>query len=323
MKKKLLLGLLVFVALFTITGCDSKKSNKWEYSKEDFDSFNNAFSDKALNQEDSDIDIIYVHDIKLNDNINKDDVLIFNYDELEEDLDYENKYVSYELIKKYQINVEKIDISSDDDTLRVYFYGEDDLFINYGVLISKDVTKDQKYIITKTQKEYLGNDEDYNGMENLTFAPLFSYLDAHGISMEQIIEDGVVTETIAEKIANNENVKLSNVGNLISYLGCNVEDVIKFEKSGVHEVAHKIDWNTDTVKKQDYESNGQITFNPLRTYLKEHDMSVNSLVKDNVITPTESVRFMANYDFKTRMVNHLCNYLQTDVSNIIQFVKYN
>lgn len=323
MKKKLLLVLLVFVALFTITGCDSKKSNKWEYSKEDFDSFNNAFSDKALNQEDSDIDIIYVHDIRLNDNINKDDVLIFNYDELEEDLDYENKYVSYELIKKYQINVEKIDISSDDDTLRVYFYGEDDLLINYGVLISKDVTKDQKYIITKTQKEYLGNDEDYSGMENLTFAPLFSYLDAHGISMEQIIEDGVVTETIAEKIANNENVKLSNVGNLISYLGCNVEDVIKFEKSGVHEVAHEIDWNTDTVKKQDYESNGKITFNPLRTYLKEHDMSMNSLVKDNVITPTESVRFMGNYDFKTRMVNHLCNYLQTDVSNIIQFVKYN
>ena len=323
MKKKLLLGLLVFVALFTITGCDSKKSNKWEYSKEDFDSFNNAFSDKALNQEDSDIDIIYVHDIKLNDNINKDDVLIFNYDNLEQDIDYENKYVSYDLIKKYQIDVDKIDITSDPETLRVYFYGEDDLFINYGVLINKDATKDQKYIITKTQKEYLGNDEDYSGMENLTFAPLFSYLDAHGISMEQIIEDGVVTETIAEKIANNENVKLSNVGNLISYLGCNVEDVIKFEKSGVHEVAHEIDWNTDTVKKQDYESNGKITFNPLRTYLKEHDMLMNSLVKDNVITPTESVRFMANYDFKTRMVNHLCNYLQTDVSNIIQFVKYN
>ena len=48
-----------------------------------------------------------------------------------------------------------------------------------------------------------GTNNDYDGLENITFAPLFQYLDAHGISMEQIIEDGVITETIAEMFANN------------------------------------------------------------------------------------------------------------------------
>ncbi|MBR1936758.1 MAG: hypothetical protein IJ842_03585 [Bacilli bacterium] len=322
MKRKLVLVLLVFVVLFTITGCGSKTSSKWEYSKEDFASFSDVFSDKALNQEDSDIDIIYVHDIKLSDNISKEDILVFNYDDLEEDLDYENKYVSYELIKKYQINVEKIDIKSEPGTLRVYFYGEDDLFINYGVLINKDVSKDQKYIITKTQKEYLGNDEDYDGLENITFAPLFQYLDAHGISMEQIIEDGVITETIAEMFANNDNMKLSNVSNLISYLGCDVKDVMKYEKSGVHEVAHEIDWNTDTVKKQDYESKGFITFKPLLHYISEHNYKANKLIfYEGLFTATEFTRIKSDHNFRVSMVNRLCNYFKIDVSDVIEFVE--
>lgn len=321
MKKKLLLGLLVFIALFTITGCVSKKSNKWEYSKEDFDSFNNAFSDKALNQEDSNIDIIYVHDIKLNDNINKDDVLIFNYDNLEQDIDYENNYVSYDLIKKYQINVDKIDITSDHDTLRVYFYGEDDLFINYGVLINKDATKDQKYIITKTQKEYLGNDEDYNGVENLTFAPLFSYLDSHGISMEKLIEDGVINELVAESFANNDNLTLKTIGRVCSYLGINVEDVMKFEKSGVHEPAHEITWNTEVVKKRDYKSKYVISYDPLRSYMKENGITQYQMVKEGVISYSHVTRLSFNYNYTVKFIMHLCRYLNTDVYNVVEFVE--
>lgn len=322
MKKKLLLGLLVFMALFTIAGCGSKTSNKWEYSKEDFKLFNNVFSDKALNQEDSDIDIIYVHDIKLNDNINKEDVLIFNYDELEQDIDYENKYVSYDLIKKYQIDVDKIDITSKPDTLRVYFYGEDDLFINYGVLINKDATKDHKYIITKTQEEYLGDDSDME-LKKWTFAPLFSYLDDHDIPMEKLIKDGVINEVVAERMANNNNnVTISNIGRLCSYLGLNVKDIVKFDASGAYGVAHEIDWNKETVKEHDYESTGFISFAPLKNYMKENGITQNQMLKDGVITAAHVTRLNYNHNFTIKFIMHLCQYLNTDAYNVIGFVEY-
>lgn len=323
MKKKLLLGVLVFVALFTITGCDSKKSNKWEYSKEDFDSFNNAFSDKSLNQEDSDIDIIYVHDIKLNDNINKDDVLIFNYDNLEQNIDYENKYVSYDLIKKYQINVDKIDITSAPDTLRVYFYGEDDLFINYGVLINKDATKDHKYIITKTQEEYLGDDSDIE-LKKWTFAPLFSYLDDHDIPMEKLIEDGVINEAVAEGLANNNaNLLISNIGRLCDYLGVDIKDIVKFDASGAYGIAHEIDWNTETVKKKNFEYKGYINFNPLRAYFRANNMSQGSLLHAGLLRPYEITRISCNHNFAIKFIMVLCERFQIDVSNVIGFVKIN
>lgn len=98
-------------------------------------SFNEVFSEKALDQDDDGIDIIYISDVEPGEKISEDDVLVFNYNLLEEDPDFE--YVSYDLIKKHQIATEKIEITTEPDRLLVYFYGDDDLFMNYGVLISK------------------------------------------------------------------------------------------------------------------------------------------------------------------------------------------
>lgn len=169
-----------------------------------------------------------------------------------------------------------------------------------------------------------GTNNDYDGLENITFAPLFQYLDAHGISMEQIIEDGVITETIAEMFANNRNVRLSNIGNLCSYLGCSVDDIMKYEESGVHEVAHEIDWDTQTEAKKNYESTGKIRFKPLLHYLSEHknehNYNINYLItSEKLFTATEYIRIMSDHDFRVSMVSRLCNYFKTDVSNIISF----
>ncbi|MBQ7548668.1 MAG: hypothetical protein IJT03_03080 [Clostridia bacterium] len=315
--KKSLAAFLSIIMIFALTACGSKTDSKWNYTKEDSAFFYEAFSDKALNQDDSGIDIIYVHDVELDENISAEDVLVFNYDELEEDENYE--YVSYDLIKKYQIKTEKTEITHEPDRFLVYFYGGDDLFTNYGVLISKDVTADREYIITKTQKEYLGGENEYTGLKNLTFAPLFSYLDAHGVTMEKIIEDGVITESIAEKIAGNEAVTLKNVGNLCSYLGCGVEDIMKFEKSGVNEVAHEITWDTKIVKKQDYESTGIISFSPLSAYAKEHGITQQRMIQDGVIRYPDVTRIISNHNYTVRFIMTLCQYLQTDVSNVIKF----
>lgn len=322
MLKKTTILFLSIMMIFSLAACGSKADSRWSYSEEDFASFREAFSEKALNQDDSGIDIIYVHDVELEEKIREDDVLVFNYDELEDALNYE--YISYDLIKKHQIKTERVEKDpNESDRLLVYFYGGDDFFTNYGVLISKDVSKDREYIITKTHREYLGSDEEYSGFTVLTFAPLFSYLETHGIAMEKLIEDGVITEATAEDLANNENTKLSNIASLCSYLGCNVEDIVKYDSAGVNEVAHEITWDTETVKKQDYESTGMISFNPLHAYLASHnEISMYQLIKEEVITSSEATRLNVNADFKIGMVVKLCHYLHTDVSDVITFVEY-
>lgn len=319
--KKLLTAFLSITMIFSLASCGSEVGNKWKYSKEDLASFNEVFSEKALDQDDNGIDIIYISDGEFDKKISKDDVLVFNYDLLEEDVDYE--YVSYDLIKKYQITTEKIEITTDPDKLLVYFYGDDDLFVNYGVLVNKDASKDRKYVITKTNKEYLGGDYT-DGDTNVSFAPLFSYLDAHGVSVEQLIEDGVISESVAERIAKNDNqLTISVIGMLCSYLGCKVEDIIKYEESGVYEVAHEIDWNTETVKKQNYDCRGVVGFYPLRDYLNSQGKTVNQLVKDGIIQSSSATRISYNHNFTLKFIMYLCGQLQTDVSNIISFVEYN
>ena len=324
MKRKgttaLLLGIMM---IFSLAACGSKTDSGWAYSKEDFTSFREAFSEKALDQDDSGIDIIYVQDVELDDKISVDDVLVFNYDELDEEPDYE--YISYDLIQKHQIKTERVETDPDEPgRLLVYFYGGDDFFTNYGVLISKDVSKDRKYILTKTHKEYLGADEEYDGFTVLTFAPLFSYLDSHGISMEKIIEDGVISEATAEDLANNENTRLSNIASLCSYLGCNVEDIMKYDDSeSVHEAAGAITWDPRTVKKQDYESTGMISFAPFHDYIASHDeISMQQLIREEVLTSSEVTRLNANMNFKVGEVVKLCHYLKTEVSDVITFVEY-
>ena len=319
--KKFLTFFLIITMIFSLAACGSKTGNKWEYSKDDLASFNEVFSEKALDQDDDGIDIIYISDVEPDEKISEDDVLVFNYNLLEEDVDFE--YVSYDLIKKHQIATEKIEITTDPDRLLVYFYGDDDLFVNYGVLISKDATRDRKYVITKTNKEYLGGDST-DGDTNVSFAPLFTYLDAHGVSVEQLIEDGVISEPVAERIANNDNqLTISVIGMLCSYLGCKVEDIVKYEGAGVYEAAHEIDWNIETVKKQDYECTGVVGFYPLRNYLNSQGKTVNQLVKDGIILYNQATRISYNHNFTLKFIMYLCGQLQTDVSNIISFEEYN
>ena len=101
-----------------------------------------------------------------------------------------------------------------------------------------------------------------------------------------------------------------------------MEDIIKYDASGVEEIAHEINWNKETEKKQNYESTGFISFKPLLAYLKAHNITMYDLIKKEVITPTESTRIRADHNFYVSFVIDLCQYLHADVSDVIKFVEY-
>ena len=65
---------------------------------------------------------------------------------------------------------------------------------------------------------------------------------------------------------------------------------------------------------------GRISFKPLLSYLKAHDISMYTLIKDGVITATESTRIMADHNFRLSLVDKLCTYLKCQPEDIIAYI---
>lgn len=63
-----------------------------------------------------------------------------------------------------------------------------------------------------------------------------------------------------------------------------------------------------------------ITFEPLRKYLKEHNITMYRMIKDGVLTPTESTRIRADHNFRLTFVGRLCEYLKCQPEDIIEYV---
>ena len=69
-------------------------------------------------------------------------------------------------------------------------------------------------------------------------------------------------------------------------------------------------------------ANIMISFKPLFKYLKEHEISMYQMIKDGVITPTESTRIRADHNFRLSFVGRLCEYLKCKPEDIIEFIPF-
>lgn len=65
---------------------------------------------------------------------------------------------------------------------------------------------------------------------------------------------------------------------------------------------------------------GYISFKPLLRYLKEHEISMYQMIKDGVITPTESTRIRADHNFRLSFIDTLCGYLHCQPGDIIEYI---
>lgn len=65
-----------------------------------------------------------------------------------------------------------------------------------------------------------------------------------------------------------------------------------------------------------------ITFEPLFNYLKEHNITLYRMIKDGVITPTETTRIRSDHNFRLSFIGRLCKYLECQPEDIIEFIPY-
>ena len=65
-----------------------------------------------------------------------------------------------------------------------------------------------------------------------------------------------------------------------------------------------------------------ISFRPLLRYLKEHEISMYQMIKDGVITPTESTRIRGDHNFRLSFVGRLREYLDCKPEDIIEYIPY-
>ena len=65
-----------------------------------------------------------------------------------------------------------------------------------------------------------------------------------------------------------------------------------------------------------------ITFEPLLKYIKEHDITMYRMIKDGVVSPTESTRIRADHNFRLSFVGRLCEYLKCQPEDIINYIPY-
>lgn len=65
---------------------------------------------------------------------------------------------------------------------------------------------------------------------------------------------------------------------------------------------------------------GRISFHPLLSYLKAHNISMYTLIKDGVITATEATRIKADHNFRLSLIDNLCTYLNCQPEDIIAYI---
>ena len=63
-----------------------------------------------------------------------------------------------------------------------------------------------------------------------------------------------------------------------------------------------------------------ISFRPLFSYMKENNITMYWLIKEGIITATESTRLHYNHNFRLSFINRLCVDLNCQPDDIIEFI---
>ena len=132
--KKASVVLSLMTAVSALGAC-GKEETKWEYSKEDMSQFIDI-EGQILNREDKEYNDFFIDSNfdYFKDTISTADLKVFNYTKLvEEILSGKADFLSFDLIKKYEVPVSEIVDFNEGEDIKITFKGNDDDL--YGVLI--------------------------------------------------------------------------------------------------------------------------------------------------------------------------------------------
>lgn len=63
-----------------------------------------------------------------------------------------------------------------------------------------------------------------------------------------------------------------------------------------------------------------ITFEPLLKYMKDNNISMNRLIKTDVLSPSETTRIRSNHNFRLPFIDRLCKALNCQPGDIIKYI---
>lgn len=147
--RNLSLLISLFISLTALSGCGS--NNKWNYSKQEAAKFFNLNGEvEAGPKNESNYFIIDEDYFYFKDKVNVDDVIVFNYTDLQNRIETSNdnkdSYLSYDVISKSKSKVTSVEVSDNQHDLRVTFDGNDKDI--YGLLVAKDATNVNNYLFS-------------------------------------------------------------------------------------------------------------------------------------------------------------------------------
>lgn len=173
MKKKKIIYLLVSSLAITLTAslssCANGEAKKWAYTKDEMSDF---IEMDAIQTNNSDNTITFSADTNVeifDENIDKDDVIVFDKDKVKEELEKSNKeYADYSTLKKASVEVVSTNTLKEKDGFDITFKGDQNA--NYGMLLYSKVTVVDKFTSVSRYEENKSFNKDPQSEFEETYA---------------------------------------------------------------------------------------------------------------------------------------------------------
>ena len=271
MKKKKMIYLLVSSLAITLTAslssCVNSETKKWAYTKDEMSDF---IEMEAIQTNNSDNTITFSADTNVeifDENIDKDDVIVFNKDKVKEELEKSNKeYADYSILKKASVDVVNVHSLDTKDGFDITFKTEDNS-ANYGMLLYSKVTtidkftsvnkyEENKSIQSDPQAEY---EEKYVSQKRATW-------ETGGKIFTSIIS-GFVISGLGLKTGNPIAISngllgiFSTLMETTSDKGTSIKDVmtkLKDIDKKIDDISNKIDRNTQILQDEIVRTNANV-----------------------------------------------------------------
>ena len=313
MKKKKMMYLLVSSLAITLTAslssCANGEAKKWAYTKDEMSDFIEL---GAVQTNNSDNTITFSTDLNVeifDENIDKDDVIVFDKDKVKEELEKSNKeYADYSVLKKASVEVVNVHNLDTKDGFDITFKGDQNA--NYGMLLYSKVTVVDKFTSVSRYQENINITDD----PQATFEE--NYVSSEHISWEKggkmittLITNYAVT-ALALSLKNPFSFVsgmsgiFSTIFDTVSEKGTSIGDVmnkLKDVDKKIDDLSNKIDRNTQILQDEIVSVNANVD----QANLNILNISINDFA-NNAIAPINN--------FNRNMEDEVGNYYKKFIS---------
>lgn len=290
MKKNKLISLsIASLCVMILSSCGNSESRKWNYTKEDMSEFMYLNADLKNNSDNtstfsSDTDLAI-----FDENIDGDDVIVFDVDKVKEELEKSNKdYADYSVLKTASVKVTNIKNLDDKDGFDITF--NSGTSTNYGMLLHSSVTTENKYLmVDKYTSNNKQNSDPQSEFEEKYVSGSISWEDGGKFAYNLISNIGMILVGVGTEnptaIAGGIFGILGTITESFSSSGPTMKDImdqLKETDKKIDELSAKIDRNTQQLADEIVRAEALVDQANLNTLnLAINDFATNSIASIN------------------------------------------